>query len=134
MRYLTLKEVLELHRLVLDQTGGLGGVRDVGGLESALAQPKMSFAGQDLYPGLAKKAAALGFSLVCNHPFMDGNKRIGHAAMETLLILNGWEIVAGVDEQEHLILQLAAGTLKRDEFTFWVETHVHTFPKHHPTG
>lgn len=134
MRYLTLKEVLELHRLVLDQTGGLGGVRDVGGLESALAQPKMSFAGQDLYPGLAKKAAALGFSLVCNHPFMDGNKRIGHAAMETLLILNGWEIVAGVDEQEHLILQLAAGTLKRDEFTSWVESHVHTFPKHHPTG
>jgi death-on-curing protein len=127
-RYLTVEEALELHRLVLEQTGGLGGVRDLGGLESALAQPQMTFGGQDLYPGLAEKAAALGFSLVCNHPFVDGNKRVGHAAMETFLVLNGWELAAGVDEQEQVILQLAAGGLKREAFTAWVQVHLRQRP------
>ena len=84
----------------------------------------MTFAGQELYPTLGEKAAALAFSLVCNHPFVDGNKRIGHAAVETFLVLNGWEIVATVDEQEQVILQLAAGTLKRDEFAAWVLGHL----------
>ena len=79
IRYLTLEEVLELHRLALAQAGGLAGVRDLGALDSALAQPQMAFGGQELYPSLREKAAALGFSLVCNHPFVDGNKRVGHA-------------------------------------------------------
>jgi death-on-curing protein len=61
-------------------------------LESALAQPRATFGGTDLYPGLIEKAAALGFSLVMGHPFVDGNKRTGHAAMETFLILNGHEL------------------------------------------
>ncbi len=124
IRYLTLEEVLELHRRALEQSGGLGGVRDLGGLDSALAQPQMAFHGQDLYLSLAEKAAALGFSLVCNHPFVDGNKRVGHAAMETFLVLNGCELSAGVDEQEHVILQLAAGTLRREQFTAWVQSHL----------
>jgi death-on-curing protein len=124
IRYLTLEEVLELHRLALERSGGLGGVRDLNGLDSALAQPRMAFGGQDLYPSLAEKAAALGFSLVCNHPFVDGNKRAGHAAMETFLVLNGLEFVAGVDEQEQVILGVAAGTLKRDQFTAWVQSHL----------
>jgi len=124
IRYLALAEVLELQRLVLEQSGGLQGVRDLGGLESALAQPRMAFGGQELYPSLAEKAAALGFSLVCNHPFLDGNKRAGHAAMETFLVLNGCELTAGVDEQEQVILQLAAGGLKREEFAAWVQTHL----------
>jgi death-on-curing protein len=128
IRYLTLEEVLELHRLVLQQSGGLGGVRDLGGLDSALAQPQMALCGQDLYPSLAEKAAALGFSLVCNHPFVDGNKRVGHAAMETFLVLNGWELVAGVDEQEQVILRLAAGALERDELTAWVQSHLQQRP------
>lgn len=128
IRYLTLEEILELHRLALEQSGGLEGVRDLGGLDSALAQPQMTFGGQELYPSLAEKAAALGFSLVSNHPFLDGNKRAGHAAMETFLVLNGWELVAGVDEQEQVILQLAAGTLKREEFTAWVQSHLQQRP------
>jgi death-on-curing protein len=128
IRYLTLEEVLELHRLILEQSGGSGGVRDLGGLESALAQPRMTFGGQDLYPSLAEKAAALGFSLVCNHPFVDGNKRVGHAAMETFLVLNGWELAAGVEEQEQLVLRLAAGDLKREEFTAWVVSHLRQRP------
>jgi death-on-curing protein len=128
MRYLTLEEVLELHRLVLEQSGGLDGLRDFGGLDSALAQPQMAFGGQDMYPSLGEKVAALGFSLVCNHPFIDGNKRIGHAAMETFLVLNGWELAAGVDEQEQVILGLAAGTMKREEFTAWVRSHLQQLP------
>ncbi len=124
MRYLKLKEVIDLHHQVVEQSGGSLGIRDLGALESAVAQPLMSFGGEDLYPTLEDKAAALGFSLVMNHPFIDGNKRIGHAAMETFLILNGVEIDASVDEQEQVILSLAAGQLERESFTEWLKQHI----------
>ncbi|HMF14223.1 MAG TPA: type II toxin-antitoxin system death-on-curing family toxin [Gemmataceae bacterium] len=119
-----LDEVLELHRLALDQTGGAPGLRDLGALESALAQPYMAFGGQELYPTLADKAAALALSLIQNHPFVDGNKRVGHAAMETFLVLNGREFRASVEEQETIILNLAAGKLSREDFVAWVESHL----------
>jgi death-on-curing protein len=109
MRYLILSEVLELYRRIMEQSGGTMGIRDLGALESALAQPRMTFGGTDLYPSIAEKAASLGFSLVNNHPFVDGNKRTGHAAMEVFLILNGYEIEASIDEQERVILQVASG-------------------------
>lgn len=83
MRYLTLGEVVELYRSVVEQSGGSSGIRDLGALESALAQPRATFGGDDLHVTLVDKAAALGFSLILNHPFLDGNKRIGHAALET---------------------------------------------------
>jgi len=127
IRYLSLEEVLELHRLALQQTGGLDGVRDLGGLESAVVQPQMTFGGQDLYPCLPTKAAALGFSLVCNHPFLDGNKRVGHLAMEMFLILNGQELIAEVDEQERVIIRLAAGELSREEFAAWVRSRMNPY-------
>lgn len=124
MIYLTLGQVLELHRRLIEQSGGSMGVRDVGALESAIAQPQMTFGGEELYPTLVEKASALGFSLVMNHPFVDGNKRVGHAAMEIFLVLNGYEISASVDEQEQIILKLAAGELKREDFTSWVRMHL----------
>ena len=99
MRYLTLNEVLELHRCIIERFGGSIGMLDLGALESALAQPRTTFGGVELYPTIVEKASALGFSLIKNHPFVDGNKRTGHAAMETYLILNGFEIDASVDEQ-----------------------------------
>ena len=92
-------------------------------LESALAQPRMTFGGVDLYPTIHDKAAALCFSLVMNHPFVDGNNRVGHAAMETFLVLNNWELDAIIDDAERTILSLAAGTLSRDEFVQWVNDH-----------
>lgn len=104
-----------------------GGIRDINVLESALAQPRQRFSGTDLYPDLATKAAALCFSLVLNHPFIDGNKRIGHAAMETFLMLNGYELRAPTDEQERIMLDLAAGTITRDTFLEWVKQH--TIPR-----
>jgi len=123
IRYLLLAEVLELHRSVIEQWGGASGIRDLAALESALAQPRQSFGGQDLYPDLTSKAAALCFSLVLNHPFIDGNKRIGHAAMETFLIVNGSELRESVDEQERIMLNLAAGKLSREDFVEWVTRH-----------
>lgn len=81
MRYLTLGEVVALHRAVIESTGGASGIRDLGALESALAQPRATFAGSDLHPTIPAKAAALGYSLTLNHPFVDGNKRVAHAAM-----------------------------------------------------
>jgi death-on-curing protein len=124
MRYLTLSEVLDLHRMVIGQSGGSPGVRDSNALDSAVAQPAMTFGGNDLYPDLADKAAALAFSLILNHPFVDGNKRVGHAALETFLVLNGYELIAVVDEQEEIILRLAAGNLGRSAFTEWVRGHL----------
>ena len=124
MRYLTLSEVLELHRHVIRQSGGAMGVLNIAALESALAQPRMTFAGEDLYPTVVEKAGALGYALIQNHPFVDGNKRTGHAAMEVFLVLNGYEMRAGVDEQEQIILQVAAGERNREAFTEWLRSHV----------
>jgi len=124
MRYLSLAEVIELHRRVVDQSGGATGLRDIGRLESAIAQPRMTFGGQDLYPTLIEKAGALCFSLVQNHPFVDGNKRVGHAAMEVFLVLNGYEIQASVDEQEELILGVASSKVSRESLIEWLIDHV----------
>jgi death-on-curing protein len=124
MRYLTLGEVVALQQRIIAATGGARGIRDLGALESAVAQPRVSFGGEDLYLGVIEKAAALGFSLVMGHPFLDGNKRTGHAAMETFLVLNGYEVSAAVDEQERVILQLAAGELSRAGFLEWVRSRV----------
>jgi death-on-curing protein len=124
MRYLSLGEVLQLYRQIIAQSGGTQGIRDLDALESALAQPRVTFGGQELYPTIIEKASALGFSLIQNHPFVDGNKRAGHAAMETFPVLNGFEIDASVDEQERIVLQVASGKLERDEFTACLRGHI----------
>ncbi len=124
MRYLTLPEVLTLHDRVITTTGGSSGIRDLSALESALAQPRATFNGDELYPDIVAKAATLGFLLVANHPFVDGNKRVGHAAMEVFLVLNGQEITADVDDQEQLILAVASGQLDRLGLEKWLRTHI----------
>jgi death on curing protein len=124
IRYLQLLEVLDLHHQIIQQSGGSVGIRDLGALESAIAQPRMTFGGEDLYPTIVDKASALGFSIVMNHPFIDGNKRTGHAGMETFLVLNELEINASTDEQERFFLALASGELDRDAFTKWLQQSV----------
>ena len=123
-RYLSLAEVLKLHARIIDETGGSHGLRDLGLLESALGQPRQTFGGQDLYEGVVEKATALGYSLILNHPFVDGNKRIGHASLEAMLMLNGLELSASVDEAEAEILAVAAGQRTRAQFQDWVTAHV----------
>ena len=124
MRYLTLSEALELHIRVMEQFGGRAGIRSLSALESALIQPRMNFGGKELYPTIVEKASTLCYSIIKNHPFVDGNKRTGHAAMEVFLLLNGFEIRATTEEQEQVILRLASGELDRDEFTDWLRAHV----------
>jgi death on curing protein len=124
MRFLSLSEVVELHRLLVESSGGSKGIRDLGILESAVSQPRTTFGETDLYPTLIEKAAALCFSLSHNHPFVDGNKRVAHAAMETLLVLNGYAIDATVDEQEQTMLALAQSSVSREELVAWLRGHV----------
>lgn len=124
MRYLTLAEVLEVHRRVIEQSGGSPLIRDWGALTAAVAQPQMTFEGRDLYPAAPEKAAALCFSVINGHPFVDGNKRTGHAAMEVFLYLNGMELDASVEEQESVILAAASGTLNQADFAGWLSDRV----------
>jgi len=124
MRYLTVGEVMEIYSRVMTQSGGSVGILDLGALESAVAQPRMTFNRKELYPTIFEKASALGFSLIQNHPFVDGNKRTGHAAMETFLMVNGYEISASVDEQVDIILGVASGKIDRNAFTDWLRNHI----------
>ena len=124
MRYLSLREILELHDKIIEVSGGTRGIRDMGALESAINQPRLTFDRTDLYSDILTKAAALCFFLIMNHPFVDGNKRTGHAAMEVFLLLNGFEIKASIDEQEKIILDLASGRLDREKFTAWLNKHI----------
>ncbi|WP_035259107.1 type II toxin-antitoxin system death-on-curing family toxin [Desulfatirhabdium butyrativorans] len=125
MRYISLRQVLEIHRRVIEQSGGSPGILNLGALESAIHQPRMIFGGHELYPTLAEKASALAFSIIGNHPFIDGNKRTGHAVMEVFVIMNGYEIWASVDDSEKVILRVASGKMGREEFTDWIEAHQH---------
>ena len=124
MRYLSLAEVFVLHERIVAQSGGAAGLRDLGSLESARAQPRAAFDGIELYPSLADKGAALAHSLVGNHPFVDGNKRIGHASLETFLVLDGFELGAAVDDSERMFLALAAGDVTRPALSSWIEQHL----------
>ena len=109
---------------MISAIGGSYGVKEQGGLESALAQPQMTFGGEDFYPTVAEKAAALAFSLIQNHPFNDGNKRTGHATMVLFLDINGYRFVDVLDEQERVIFAVAGSKMEREEFTEWVKAHI----------
>lgn len=124
MIHLTLEQIIQLHDLLVRETGGSQGVRDAGAIESAVAQPRMSFGGQELYPMLVEKAAALSFSLINNHPFVDGNKRIGLAAAVALLRANGSDLNTSADELEAAVLAVAAGEMGRDKWTQWLREHL----------
>jgi death-on-curing protein len=127
-----LAEVLEIHHRIVKSSGGAGGLRDLGALQSAVVQPRATFSGKDLYPSLAEKAASLCYSLVLNHPFVDGNKRVGHAATEVFLILNGHEIEEGVAAAEQLMLGLAGGRISRSQLLEWLRKTIR--PKNETAG
>ena len=104
-------EVLAIHESVLSLHGGSNGIRDIGGLESAIASPFQSFGGHDLYPTAFEKAAAIGESLVMNHPFVDGNKRTGYVLLETLLRIEGYKISASDDKLYDFVIDISTGKL-----------------------
>ena len=123
MRVLSADEVVYIHSRVIAQSGGSHGLRDRAALESSVSQPLQSFDNNELYPSTIDKAAALAFFLASNHPFVDGNKRVAHAALAVTLRMNGYRLIAPIDEQERIMLRLASGELTRAELTEWVNTH-----------
>ena len=116
-------QILLLHEQLITETGGASGLRDEGMLDSALNTPFQNFAGKDVYPSLQQKAARLCFGLVKNHPFVDGNKRIGAHVMLVFLALNGIELQHTQTELSEVILQLAAGTLQSTDLLDWILSH-----------
>jgi len=130
MNFLTLDQLMTLQRLLIDETGGSHGLRDEGGVASALDQPRMTFGGSELYPTLEDKAVALAFSLIQNHPFVDGNKRIGLAAMAIFLRANGFDLAGTDDEFEEVIIGVAGGKMERIVFLEWIVEHVVPRPVH----
>lgn len=120
MIYLTLEDILEIHRAIIEKTGGVDGIRDVPLLDSAVARPQASFGGIDLYLSLSEKAAALLHSIICNHPFVDGNKRTGFTAMDVFLRLNDQHLVAEEDEKYDFVQGIASGTIPFLEVSTWI--------------
>ncbi len=125
MKYLTIHHVLDIHAYQIRRFGGTPGVKSPGLLDSAVAQPFASFGGEDLYPTLAEKAAALGFSLVQNHPFHDGNKRTALAAMVMFLGRNGQRMIAKPEEQAEVIEHVAGREprLNQIDLLAWVRSN-----------
>lgn len=123
MKHLTKRQVLLLHEQLLEEFGGTAGIRDEGLLESALASPFQTFGGQNLYPSVQAKAAQLGFGLVCNHPFVDGNKRIGAHVMLIFLALNGIELSYTQQELIDVIFSVAAGQATAANLLQWIIDH-----------
>ncbi len=124
MKKIDKEMVLLLHQLMAQATGGSIGVRDDGLLESALESCFATFDGQELYPTKIEKAAKLGYSLVSNHAFIDGNKRIGIYVMLTFLEINGIKVSAENQDIVNIGLSLADGTMKYQDLVDWIKIHI----------
>ena len=113
-------KVLLLHKLITEETGGDPNIRDIALLESALESAFQTFDGDELYPSKEEKGARLGYSLISNHAFVDGNKRIGMYIMLTFLEVNGIRISPSVDEVVRVGLAVASGEMKYEELLEWI--------------
>lgn len=123
MIILTKPQVLRVHKMMIEKTGGLDGVRDESLLDSALNVPFQTFDGKDIYPALLPKAAALCRSLISNHPFADGNKRTGIHIMLIFLELNGVELSYTQNELVEFGLGVASGKITYDDILMWLTEH-----------
>jgi death-on-curing protein len=123
VNYLDITQVLAIHYEVTEQVGGAEGVRDLRLLDSAIARPQASYGGDDLYPDIFSKAAALVHSLISNHPFIDGNKRTGYMAMRLFLNLNGYDLKASLDERYNLLIKIAEKMKDEESITRWLKAH-----------
>lgn len=116
-------KVLLLHQLMIAETGGSADVRDLGLLDSALESAYATFDGKELYPTKEEKAARIGYSLISNHAFVDGNKRIGIYVMFTFLEVNGIRLEATNDEVAAVGLSIASGETSHADLLEWIKTH-----------
>jgi death on curing protein len=133
MRYLTPYDLLLIHQSLLSQFGGMAGITEAGfgRLETAAYAPQQSMFGEDLYPDLPSKAAALVAAITGNHPFSDGNKRVAVVALDLMLTLNGATLSATNDEIYELAIASARG-MEREAITAWVYAHCR-LESHHPS-
>jgi death-on-curing protein len=113
-----------LHNILIDDHGGIKGTRDLPALEAALARPFATFDQQDLYPTVLEKASALLESLIINHPFMDGNKRIAYTLMRFLLLDNGYDINIDEKAKYDMVIAASTGAIRYDEILAWLKQHV----------
>jgi len=120
---ISVTEVEQLHRLLIDNFGGSQGIRDREALESALARPFQTFDGRDLYPSVIEKAASLIESILINHPFIDGNKRTGYTLLRLYLLHNDVDITASQDNKYEFVINIASGTLKYDGIISWLSSN-----------
>lgn len=123
MKRLSMAQVLALHEQIVAQSGGGSGVRDGALLESALEAPFQMFGGEALFPTLRDKAARLGYGLICNHPMLDGNKRLGAHVMLVFLALNGVRLHYTQQELSAIILAVAAGEAAQEQLLAWILAH-----------
>ena len=117
------EQIITMHSMLISETGGIDGLRDVSLLESAIKAPFQSFEGTELYPTIYQKASRLGFGIIKNHPFIDGNKRIGAHTMLVFLSLNGIEIESTQKSLYEIILGVADDRVSFEEFTDWIIEH-----------
>jgi len=115
--------VLTIHADLLQRYGGQAGVRDRGLLDAALAQPRMTIGKRYVHPSLFDKAAAYGFHVCKNHPFVDGNKRVAFVLMDIFLQKNGWEIDSSEEEAYETMIDLASGNLSKLQLSPWLKKH-----------
>ena len=120
---ITKEEILLIHNQVVQLHGGANGVRDMNGLESAIARPYQSFAGSYLYPSCFEKAAAIGESIIMNHPFVDGNKRTGYVLIEIMLRLEGFRIISEDEELYQFVIDISTGEKRFEEIVEWLKLH-----------
>lgn len=123
---ITVQQAKRLHSALVEKTGGADGLRDLGALEAALNRPFATFDGNDLYPTVEEKAAAIIESILINHPFIDGNKRTGFALMRIILRRQAKMINATEDIKYNFVIQAAEGKLNTAQITDWIQNHVTT--------
>lgn len=123
MIFLNKEQIKHLHRKLIQETGGINGIREEGLLDSALSVPFQSFDGEELYPSILRKAARLCYGLIKNHVFLDGNKRIGIYVMLVFLELNGMEMECSDEELIALGLGIAAGEFEDEDIVLWIVEH-----------
>lgn len=124
MIQLTKQQVILLHKEIIAESGGSPEIRDEGLLDSALNTPFQTFSGTELYPTILEKATRLGYSLIKNHAFVDGNKRIGAHTMLVFLALNNIEVEYEDNDFTQLILGVAAGEISAEQLLAWLQAHV----------
>ena len=123
MMIISKEQIIELHKQLIEETGGSHGLRDEGLLDSAYNAPFQHFDNQELFPTIQQKSARLAFGLINNHPFVDGNKRIGAHVMLILLALNGIELNYTQEELYTIILDIASGAAELNDLTEWILNH-----------